>query len=736
MNRPLVITHGTPSEDGISFVTRVGECVISNHVETIMRLLPECNGINTVSDIADRLQIERNEIDDLLTGLAEYQIVIDSSETYKVFYEDILNESPFRNAVDLKTAKSLRSKIFHARTPGESKSINLKNTLDDVLMERRTVRDFDSKSKLQDVVLTSLLKKIYFYKGHTTVPSAGAIYPLNVYVIILRVTGKFSPGLYGYDPVAGTLTLKKEVLEQEKLSYIFSNVNLVSSAQFIITLSADLSLHTHKYGNRGFIYSYIEAGHVAQNLLLQCATQGVAVLEYGGFLTKRLSQYLQLEKSEAPLLAFFCGTERAKTAGMPTLMDGMNDRTEKWWRLMDTYVGEGKMVEWLHAEELTYKEHYMPRVTMLASFISPYQEEGIALRKGFSYATGYDSVEASTKSIAEAVERYASGIVKVDAINSLEGLQNCKKNVCDPRILWPINSDWYRHNSERAAFQTAADYEWVEGISLYDDRRVYVLTDLVYYPLSYNTFGRKPVYTTSSNGVAAHFDKLEARKKALLELIERDAICTLWYGTKEPKSIPLQLLGSRLLDRSHYWREDKSCEIQFLDITVDTVPTVLIIMRRKRYPYFVCGAASAYSYDDALLKAFDEMESTLLSWMRQRNKPVPKEDIIFPHDHGIYYANSKDNPDIHWLFATSFSHTDNLNDYEGSFEQLVIEYKPIEVVLKSPSNDTDLWVLRHLSEKLMPINFGYGNEPFPNKRMKDLGINERWCYPAPPHFFP
>ena len=62
-------------------------------------------------------------------------------------------------------------------------------------------------------------------------------------------------------------------------------------------------------------------------------------------------------------------------------------------------------------------------------------------------------------------------------------------------------------------------------------------------------------------------------------------------------------------------------------------------------------------------------------------------------------------------------------------------FKPIVVDITPQKHRCGLTVVRVLSEKLMPINFGYGTEHYGHPRVTELQLRWSWMYPAIPHFF-
>ena len=131
-----------------------------------------------------------------------------------------------------------------------------------------------------------------------SVPSAGALYPLDVYAFLRRVDG-VAPGLHRYDPATRTLALLREgdpfpTLAPELYAYPF-----VADANAVLALAATFSRTQAKYGPRGYRYILLEAGHAAQNVCLRAVELGLASLCMGGFVDSGLNRLLELDPRRA-----------------------------------------------------------------------------------------------------------------------------------------------------------------------------------------------------------------------------------------------------------------------------------------------------------------------------------------------------------------------------------------------------------------------------------------------------
>jgi SagB-type dehydrogenase family enzyme len=126
------------------------------------------------------------------------------------------------------------------------------------------------------------------------VPSAGALYPLELYPLLSRVDG-IADGLYHYDILDHALERLETDVGPETLDEVIVAAPFVRNANAVVFLSAVFDRTLHKYGARGYRYILLEAGHVAQNLCLLAAERGLASLCVGGFIDARVNRLLELE---------------------------------------------------------------------------------------------------------------------------------------------------------------------------------------------------------------------------------------------------------------------------------------------------------------------------------------------------------------------------------------------------------------------------------------------------------
>ncbi|MDI6766895.1 MAG: SagB/ThcOx family dehydrogenase [Bacteroidota bacterium] len=175
-------------------------------------------------------------------------------------------------------------------------------SIEEALWQRRSIREY-SENPLTLSEISQLLwatQGITNREGFRTAPSAGALFPLEVYLVAGKVEN-LPHGIYKYHPKGNELALEldgdmrsdlcKAALEQDCI--------LKSPASFIIT--AVFERVTIKYGNRGIIYVHIEAGHAAQNIHLQAEALKLGTVVVGAFYDEEVKKVLHLPDDEQPL---------------------------------------------------------------------------------------------------------------------------------------------------------------------------------------------------------------------------------------------------------------------------------------------------------------------------------------------------------------------------------------------------------------------------------------------------
>jgi SagB-type dehydrogenase family enzyme len=169
---------------------------------------------------------------------------------------------------------------------------------------RYSVRAFEPRA-MSGQMLSDLLHAAYgivdraaLEGGHAFlrrgVPSAGGLYPLELYLMIRNVTD-LADGLYHFDAREPALELVRAGDWQAEAATIFYTWPFIVEANIVVCIGAVFPRSQKKYGPRGYRYILLEAGHVAQNLCLAAAEMGLATLCMGGFRDGALNRLIGLD---------------------------------------------------------------------------------------------------------------------------------------------------------------------------------------------------------------------------------------------------------------------------------------------------------------------------------------------------------------------------------------------------------------------------------------------------------
>jgi len=186
-------------------------------------------------------------------------------------------------------------------TPSQRSEVSL----EEALTRRRSIREF-RKEGLTSAEISQLLwagQGITDPRGLRTAPSAGALYPLELYVATGEGVHHYSPQghrLAVLSPDDVRLGLWEAGLEQDALR----------EAPAIIIVAAVYARTEGKYGPRAERYVHLEAGHAAQNILLQATALDLGAVPIGAFYDQKVQEALALPKDHEPLYLIPVGHPR------------------------------------------------------------------------------------------------------------------------------------------------------------------------------------------------------------------------------------------------------------------------------------------------------------------------------------------------------------------------------------------------------------------------------------------
>jgi len=189
------------------------------------------------------------------------------------------------------------------RAPCETESALREASLESLLQQRRSVREYrDAALDLPTIgQLLWAAQGITDPRGLRTAPSAGALYPLELYVVAGNVEG-LAPGVYHYQPDRHQLQQTLPGDQRDLLARAAHGQSWVRTAAAVIVITAVYERTTGKYADRGIRYVHMEVGHAAQNLFLQAEALDLATVVVGAFEDDAVAALLGLPGDAQPLM--------------------------------------------------------------------------------------------------------------------------------------------------------------------------------------------------------------------------------------------------------------------------------------------------------------------------------------------------------------------------------------------------------------------------------------------------
>lgn len=190
-----------------------------------------------------------------------------------------------------------------------------KTFLVNVLKNRRSIRAFSGEPiSINDLSYLLLYSSGIVDSGFgpdeskRSYPSAGARYPLEIYPLVINEGEGIKAGLYHYNVKENVL---ETLLDEDLKAWLLEstgNFKPIIKASVVFIITGVLDRTRVKYGDRGYRYVLMEAGHMSQNLLLLATGLGMANLAVGGYIDSKVTELLNLELvKEVPLYIIAVG---------------------------------------------------------------------------------------------------------------------------------------------------------------------------------------------------------------------------------------------------------------------------------------------------------------------------------------------------------------------------------------------------------------------------------------------
>lgn len=177
-----------------------------------------------------------------------------------------------------------------------------KMSVEKAMLERRSVREFREVS-LALAEISQLLwavQGISSPAGYRTVPSAGALYPLEVFLLAGKIDG-LAAGIYRYRTQAHELFKISDGDRRVDLSEAALGQGAIRRAPAALVIAAVFERTTRKYGDRGIRYVYMESGNASQNVSIEAVSLGLGTVIIGAFNDNAVKKLVGMS-SEEPLI--------------------------------------------------------------------------------------------------------------------------------------------------------------------------------------------------------------------------------------------------------------------------------------------------------------------------------------------------------------------------------------------------------------------------------------------------
>jgi len=674
-----------------------------------------CDGTRTLAHIvASAPPSRRRDLRQFIESLIERGALVDAALATTVAWQYAHQGAPYGLEAPAKLSNRISLRFFWntqgapARFPSDTRRVAT-TPLDDLFNARVSTYTFgDGPPALEslDALLWSVAgvvhrrhERVNYVAPKRTIPSAGGMHLLTVYVALRVGVGPHAPGVYRVRyPDERMVALERVGDEIGLLPRAFTRPWELRFATGAIFVCADPRVAALRYRNRGLQYLFMEAG---------------AALHNGGIAAPRLDLgYAMIGGYDEAVVSRLCGLTDEIVLGSAVF--GPRPTGEQVDALQRT------------AEfEFTWVPTSSPRLSL------PFHLARVRVKshdddRPLAWGRDADPWLACRKALAEAVEREGYRQPRGMVESSLANLPDA----IDPRRFVLYSDAQYRRAGfPYRRFSSQEQHAWVDGVDLVSGERAFVLAELVFSRASLqdrDAAAHAPCTQMTSSGCAAGESRDDAILRALLELVERDAFMRHWLR-QEAGAVVGRSRGAGEFAARRDTLQEAGCRVSVQRLDSPWAHVCMVAAQHSRQHFTTLGTAAHASFERAFLGALEELETRVYAWIHGQQPCIRNAAEVTSTEHHfelyglkrhyrradrVLFPEADGSPapiDLTPSTCTTVSRLVDRFAASGVPEVAAIDISPERS--RIDQGRTALVVMKALVPGLLPMSFGHGLEP-------------------------
>lgn len=686
---------------------------ITADARLIRQVLEICDGTRTLDEIG----LSHNRLLPFISYLLDNDVLIDANHLTLRALDYGMQMSPYGRSDPARETDLISRRFARNLTCGDVPSsrmaihLDAEVPLDAVFRNRVTTREFDASTSLPANKLGALLWSLsgivetrHMRLGagipRRTHASAGALYLVTPYVVLLHRTDGIDPGVYKVDYDREREVFLNPVSSQhDLLPRAYTKPEFLAGATGAIILVGDIPTAAKRYRNRATQYLFTESGAILQNGALTAAGMEIGYAILGNYHEDVLARLCALEDTT---IATITGTALFG----PLLSNSSSPK--------------GNAPEAI----FSWASERSPDYT-LPGFLGRTQSSESDESEDVCWGYDTDPFVAHTKALAEFVER--QGMAELGTL-----VHACMAELpaaMDPALFARYSPGQFKREgfpyAPLAANQPAL---WKAGTNCASGDQTYLLAQSIYphallrdhvSNFSNQDYVKHTQATTS--GCAAGESVEDALERALLELIERDAFMRHWLEQRPGTAISPRKYSADVRQRLVALNA-AGCETGLCQLESDLACVVLAWAQHELMGFTTLGAAARTTLEEAAVAALGELETRAFTWLNGHApiRRIQAREANRAADHFELYGQRRyfRRADQILREATGPCMQHPGGKSEGSTLDLFLQRSIVPSYVDiTPARNTiangkiPLTVVKAFVPGLIPLSFGYGLEP-------------------------